>query len=279
MTKAIFSTFPNELKASFRVFRATWRTSAKIVFLPLIPLVFTFPYLVILYSSLQYNEFPALSGSSVLTGIVALVAVITFLMLLEIVRASLFAVYSQGQNIGARRALQIGTRRFPSFLYTDVISLVYLTFSMLPFAILIFWANNGGSALLGSVFSPIIANIILLIALVIFLAPLVVVATWLTFTQIIVATGKHTGFHALTYSTTLVRPVILTILKKLVAWMIFAGVISYAVSPLPIFYWLIPLIIKLWGVAFVVVLYKEATGHSLVGTQVPPKRATRTRKA
>lgn len=277
MTKATFSTFPTELRASFGVFRATWRTSAKIVFLPLIPLLFTFPYLILLYASLQYNEFPTLNVASVLTGLIALIGVIAFLMLLEIVRAALFATYALGQNIGARKALQIGTRRFPSFLYTDVVALVYLTFAMLPFAILLFWVQNGGNDILLSLLGTVLANIVLLLAFVIFLAPLVIVATWLTFTQIIVATSKNTGFHALTYSTTLVRPVMWTILGKLVCWMIFAGVVSYAVQPLPIFYWLIPLIIKLWGAAYLVTLYKEATGHP-VHDEESPRRTVRTRK-
>jgi len=279
MTNAKFSTFPTELRASFGVLRATWRTCAKIIFLPLIPLAFTFPYLIILYSSLQTNEFPALNAASVVVGAIALIALIAFLILQEIIRAALFAVFSLGQNIGARKALQIGTRRFPTFLYTDILVFVYLAVAIVPLVVLIFWTNNGGEELLLSIFNPIIANIVLFIGFIIFIVPIVVTATWLSFAQIIVATGKNTGFHALTYSTTLVRPVMFKILLKIVTWIIFAGVISYAVSPLPIFYWLIPLIINLWGVSFLITLYKETRGEAITSPVRQTRRTPRKKAA
>lgn len=260
MAKPKFTPFTKELKESFGILGKTWQTSLKIVFLPIIPLLFTFPYLIVLYATLQEDQFPALNFSNIVIGVAALIGFIAFIMLLEIVRAGLFATYSLEKNIGARKALQIGTKRFPTFLYTDFLSLVYLVISMVPFFVLVFWTGNGGTDMLFSIFGSIIANLILFLAFIVFLLPLAITALWLTFTQIIVATGKNTGFHALTYSTTLVRPVIFTIFFKIVGWMIFAGIISYAVSPLPILYWLIPIIVKLWGAAYLVVLYKETKG-------------------
>jgi len=190
------------------------------------------------------------------------------LILAEITRAALFIVYYDNNGIGARRALQVATKRFPKFLYTDILSFVYLVFATLPLLILIFWANNGGRELLFGVGGRIFANTILFIAFFAFAIPLFVLAVWLSFTQIIVATGKNTGFHALTYSTTLVRPIFKRILKRLVAWLLIYVVVSYVVSPLPIASWFIPLVTKLVGAAFLVVLYKEAAGPSLTSSPV-----------
>jgi len=259
MPTAKLTKFNQEIRASWGIFRRTWRTSFKIVFLPLLPLLFTIPYLIELSASLQYNEIPTLKGATVVSFLLAVIGLIAFFMLLEIVRIALFVVFTDNK-IGARKALQLGTKRFPVFLYTDIVSFVYLVFASIPLFVLIFWTNNGGKELMHTIFNPIIGDIMLVIAFVIFAIPLFVIAIWLSFTQVIVAVGKYTGFHALTYSTTLVRPIFKQITKRLIAWLIIYVVISQIVSPLPIAYWLIPLILKLVGVALLVVLYEEASG-------------------
>jgi hypothetical protein len=272
--------FSQELRASWNMFLKTWRTSFKLVFLPVIPMLFTVPYLIELTSSLKYSQFPSLAGATIITFIMALVGVIAFIMLLEIVRASLFIIYDNSET-GARKALQLATRRFPMFLYTDFLSFVYLFVVTAPLLILIFWANNGGREMLYSVFSPIIGDIVLLIIFIIFAIPLFILAIWLSFAQIIVATGKGSGFHALTYSTTLIRPILKNIVKRLIVWFIIYVVISYMVSPLPIASWFVPMILRLVGVAFLVVLYKEASGIAVdenVSVPARPRRIVRRSK-
>lgn len=267
--------FTQELQTSWSIFLKTWRASFKLVFLPIIPLLFTVPYLIEMASSLQYGQLPTLTGSTIYSFILALVGVIAFLMLSEIIRASLFVIYTNNET-GARKALQIGTKLFPKFLYTDVLSFLYLLVAMVPLFILIFWMINGGREMIYGIFNPILGDVVLLIALIIFLAPPLILAIWLSFTQIIVATGKSSGIRALTHSTTLIRPIFKGILKRIVIWLIVYVVISYMVSPLPIAYWLIPLILKLIGAAFLVVLYQEASGALKVPAAATP--ITRTRR-
>jgi len=273
MPRAKLRKFTRELRISLGIFHRTWRASFKLVFLPIIPLLFTIPYLIELTNSLRYNEIPALTGTTIYTFLLALVGTIAFLMLLEIVRASLFIIYDNNK-VGARKALQLATRRFPRFLYTDILSFVFLLVAMIPLLILVFWTNNGGREIMYSASNQIIGDIVLLIVFAIFAIPPFILAIWLSFAQIIVAVRKYSGFRALTYSTTLIRPILKSILKRLVAWIFIYVVVSYIVSPLPIASWFIPLVLKLVGAAFLVVLYKEASGSINTNVSV----ATRTKK-
>lgn len=265
MTTAKYSTFTEQVSSAFRLLRFHKVTAIKLALLPLVPFAFTLPYLIDLANYNQYNLTPSLQGVTLVFFVVALIAAITFLILCEIVKAGLYAVFSTTKAIGARKALQIGTQRFPAFLFTEIILAVFVFVSLIPVLILNFWSGVLGTEMLAQFMPLAVAELLVLIVAIIFLIPVFIIGIWLSFAQLLASIDNKMGLTALTHSVTLIRPNFKPIALRLVGWTVFVLVASYIVQPLPLAYWLVPAILMLLGVAFLVVLYQETIGQRSSG--------------
>lgn len=254
------TSFSNEIKISWQAFANRWRTVIILSLLPIIPFLFTVPYLVEL-SQYQANELPPLEGTTVTLFAIAFVAAISTFILREISKAGIFVSLSEKENLGAKKSLQIGTKRFPAFLYTEILVVIFVFVSLIPAILVNYWFVNFGKAFFYPIMNQLVADILALLVVMILLIPAFIVGTWLSFASLISATSLTGGFTALTKSVTIVRPVTKRIFKRLLGWIILASVASYVVSPLPVARWLVPFIILLVGTAFSVTVYKEASSN------------------
>jgi hypothetical protein len=250
-----------EVTSAWKLVSSRWKTLLKLVVVPLVPFALTIPYIMELLNSIQYGELPALQGATIFNFVIAFIAGVAFFVAGIITKASILHTLSQPKDLGARVALNKGSNIFFHFLWTEIIVSVYLAFSYLPFAILIFWYENTGATWFASIFDPILASIILGLLGIIFLLPLIMAVIWLSFASLITVTGDaKAGLDSLTYSTTIIRKNFWLVTLRLIGWVIFSYILTQAVQPLPYMRWIIPFLLMLTGAAFVVVLYKDARG-------------------
>jgi len=253
---ASLTSFSKEISNSWIIFRSRWRTVIILALLPIVPFLFTLPYLVNL-SQYPASELPPLEGSTIIMFALALVATIATFILREISKAGIFISMTNKENVGAKKALQLGTQRFPAFLYTEILVIIFVFVTLIPTVLLNYWFVNFGKAFFYPIMNQLVADLLLLVIAIILLIPVFIIGTWLSFAPLISAVTNNGGLSALTKSVTIIRPITKRVFKRLIAWTILASAVSYMVSPLPIAKWLFPFIILLIGTAFLVTLYKE----------------------
>lgn len=255
--KAKYSTFTEQVRSALRLLRLHKITVIKLSLLPIIPFAFITPYLLDTYYHNMNNVAVVLRGSTLFFFIVAVIAAVTFLILSEIVKVALYATFASKHIIGARKALQIGTQRFPAFLYTEVLLAVFVFITLVPVLVLNYWYGIVGRDLLSNAMPLAVADLLILVVAILFLVPVFIVGIWLSFAQIIAAIDYKSGLTALTHSVTLIRPNFKPVALRMVGWTILTVVISYMVSNMPLGHWLIPIVMMLLGVAFLVIVYRE----------------------
>ncbi len=261
------SPFSHELAESYRLFRRKWKPLVKMVVLPIIPFLFTTPYLMEYYSAQSYGENLTLNGATLTLFLIALVALLTFLILSEIVKVGIFAELSSSKYLGVRRSLKIGTERFFRFIYTEILVVIFLFVSMIPAFILNYWYEQAGRELLNRSGVPYSGTFIIVVFALLFFLPSFILGIWLTFAPLISVVTKYRGMGALTHSVTITRPYFRQLIGRLVMWTVVFMAVVYSVKPLPIASIVVPLVMMLVGAAFVVTLFKEV--HAEIKEETP----------
>lgn len=259
-----FTPFFHEVKTAWLLVFSRAKTIAKILVAPLVPFLFTIPYTIELFEALKSNALPPIQGTTILTFSVALVAGIAFFVASIIAKASIFIALTKEKDSGARLALRDGTNRFFPFIWTEILVSIYIMFAYLPFAVLNFWYQNGGKDQLTLSLGSLPTSIVTTLIGVLFLIPLIILVIWLSFASLITATkGARAGLRSLLASTTIARNNFKQIAWRLLGWVVFSYVLTQAVQPLPYIRWIMPFLLLLTGAAYLVVLYKEASGRIL----------------
>jgi hypothetical protein len=253
------TTFTHQVQTSWRLFAARWRTAVKLALLPLVPLLFGVPFLLERSALLGSGGFgPADVRASPLTTTVALLAVAAYAVVSLALKAGLFIALEAPTDIGARRALQRGFRRFFPFLWTELLTALLVAIAVLPTLLLHTWYTTVFRPEVTGLVVRAVTDALAVVGILALFFPALALAVSLAFGSLATAIGEAgAGVVALQWSARVVRGQFAGVWKRLVGWSVLTLVLAAAVSPLPIARWLVPFLLTILSFTFLVTVYKD----------------------
>ena len=256
--------FHHELLSAWHVFRNRWATVVKLSLLPLVPLLFVLPALI--DQSMLPPENAAGLGANHTSQALMLIGMLGLLgsvILSTAAKAGIFITVARRDDLGARRALREGFRRFFPFLFTEILASLLVFLALLPFMFFTLWYTvGGGRTMLGEPLTGEAVGILMFAALLLLLIPGLLFAVWFAFAPLAtVVKDAPGGIPALRESFRLVAGHSWDVLARLGGGGLLYLAATIAVSPLPIANWLLPFLLALYGTAFFIVIYRELRGQ------------------
>ncbi len=260
MDKKQFRGFVSETKTAWETVTSRWKPTLLLLLITIVPLLFVLPYMIEVVA--LGGVMPVLQGSTIATFAAALFGTIAFLVVSTITNAGFYILYASSRDVALYDLLRRGTERFFPYVFTQIWVFLFMAYAALPFAAVKFWYFYYGSEFLGRFVDVFALQAIVLLADIILLIPVFVVAVWTAFAPLAtVLKDGETGADSLRKSTTIVRPNFRPVALRLVGWLVFTYIMTQAVSPLPYLGLIIPIALAVTGLAFNVVVYKEAYGE------------------
>jgi uncharacterized membrane-anchored protein YitT (DUF2179 family) len=246
--------------SAWQLFRAQWKTAVKIAVVPIVPLLFVFPFAV--ERAMLFVKSSSIQSISLFTTIVGLLGLLAFFVVSFIAKAALYTAFVKGPRVGARHALVHGTRRFFHVFWTDVLIAILMAVALLPLFLTLGWYTVSQRATIHDPSTLAATDALLLIIALFLTIPACVLAVAFLFSPLLAAVGESPGgIPALQQSFMIVRGQGRPILWRLVGWTLLSVAVSLIVSPLPIARWLVPFLLAIYGTAFLVVVYRELRGR------------------
>lgn len=249
-----FAKFSDEISSAWKLFVRHWETLVKLALFPLAPMLFMVPYLLDIAPTLAMGETLSFRGITLFFFIIAIIAAVTAFVAGEISKTGIYVVLNTEEEINFRDAFHKGTDNALRFFWTEVITLIFLGVAASPLLVLRFFVMSGA---LGSL-NTVVSGLIVLVLAIVFVVPLLMIGTWLVFAPLSAAIGDSVGgLHALTLSTTIIRPSFWRLFKRLVMWAVGVLAISTMVTGIAVAHWVVPFVMALLSSSLLLILYKE----------------------